>query len=104
MSSVAVIGDLDTITGFRLGGVSTGYVVNTEDEAKKALDELLESEISIIIITQKVADEIREYINKTMGSEIVPMIIEIPDKDGESESDNDQMRALIKRVIGVDIK
>ena len=75
MSSVAVIGDLDTITGFRLGGVSTGYVVNTEDEAKKALDELLESEISIIIITQKVADEIREYINKTMGSEIVPMII-----------------------------
>ena len=104
MSSVAVIGDLDTITGFRLGGVSTGYVVNTEDEAKKALDELLESEISIIIITQKVSDEIREYINKTMGSEIVPMIIEIPDKDGESESDNDQMRALIKRVIGVDIK
>ncbi|OWT33097.1 V-type ATP synthase subunit F [Methanobrevibacter sp. 87.7] len=104
MSSVAVIGDLDTITGFKLGGVSTGYVVNTEDEAKEALDELLESEVSIIIITQKVADEIREYINKTMGSEIVPMIIEIPDKDGESESDNDQMRALIKRVIGVDIK
>lgn len=104
MSSVAVIGDVDTITGFKLGGVTEGYVVNTEDEAKKALDELIENKISIIIITQKIADEIREYINKTIGSEIVPMIIEIPDKNGESETDNDQMRSLIKRVIGVDIK
>lgn len=104
MSSVAVIGDVDTITGFKLGGVTKGYVVNTEDEAKKALDELIENKISIIIITQKIADEIREYINKTIGSEIVPMIIEIPDKNGESETDNDQMRSLIKRVIGVDIK
>ena len=32
------------------------------------------------------------------------MIIEIPDKNGKSETDGDQMRALIKRVIGVDIK
>lgn len=104
MSSVAVIGDIDTVTGFRLGGVREGRVVNNKEEAKKALDDLIETNVSIIIITDKIADEIRVHMNKTIGSEIVPMVIEIPDKDGISESDGDQMRALIKRVIGVDIK
>lgn len=104
MSSVAVIGDLDTVTGFRLGGVKEGRIVNSKEEAEQALDELIESNISIIIITDKIADEIREHIQKTIGSDIVPMIIEIPDKNGKSETEGDQMRALIKRVIGVDIK
>jgi V/A-type H+-transporting ATPase subunit F len=104
MSSVAVIGDIDTVTGFRLGGVREGRVVNNKEEAEKALDDLIETNVSIIIITDKIADEIRVHMNKTIGSEIVPMVIEIPDKDGISESDGDQMRALIKRVIGVDIK
>lgn len=104
MSSVAIIGDLDTVTGFRLGGIKEGRVVNNKEEAKKALDDLIETKVSIIIITEKIANEIRVHINKTIGSEIVPMVIEIPDKDGMSESDGDQMRALIKRVIGVDIK
>lgn len=104
MSSVAIIGDLDTVTCFRLGGIKEGRVVNNKEEAKKALDDLIETKVSIIIITEKIANEIRVHINKTIGSEIVPMVIEIPDKDGMSESDGDQMRALIKRVIGVDIK
>ena len=104
MSSVAVIGDIDTVTGFRLGGVREGRVVNNKEEAEKAPDDLIETNVSIIIITDKIADEIRVHMNKTIGSEIVPMVIEIPDKDGISESDGDQMRALIKRVIGVDIK
>lgn len=104
MSSVAVIGDIDTVTGFRLGGVREGRVVNNKEEAEKALDDLIETSVSIIIITDKIADEIRVHMNKTIGSEIVPMVIEIPDKEGMSESDGDQMRALIKRVIGVDIK
>lgn len=104
MSSVAIIGDLDTVTGFRLGGIKEGRVVNNKEEAEKALDDLIETKVSIIIITEKIANEIRVHINKTIGSEMVPMVIEIPDKDGMSESDGDQMRALIKRVIGVDIK
>ena len=94
MSSVAVIGDIDTVTGFRLGGVREGRVVNNKEEAEKALDDLIETNVSIIIITDKIADEIRVHMNKTIGSEIVPMVIEIPDKDGISESDGDQMRAV----------
>ena len=104
MSSVAIIGDIDTVSGFRLGGVKKAEVVNTSEEAIAAFDKFLEQDdISIIIITQKLANEIREHINRKIGSEVLPMIIEIPDKDGSSEGSSDQINDLIKRVIGVEM-
>lgn len=102
-SSVAVIGDLDTVTGFQLGGVKVSKVVETNEDAENALDELMNEEVSIIIITEKIADDIREYIDKKIGSNVLPMIIEIPDKSGPSGRDNDPMGELIKRVIGVEM-
>ena len=77
MSDVAIIGDIDTVTGFKLGGVKKGIIVNNDEEAKNALDELLNDEISIIIITQKIADNIREHINKRLGSDVLPLMKEI---------------------------
>ena len=104
MSSVAIIGDIDTVSGFRLGGVKRAEVVNTSEEAIAAFDKFLEQdEISIIIITQLMANEIREYINRKIGSDVLPMIIEIPDKDGSSEGSSDQINDLIRRVIGVEM-
>ena len=37
MSSVAVIGDIDTVSGFRLGGVKEAVVVKTADEVHMRL-------------------------------------------------------------------
>ncbi len=103
MSSVAIIGDIDTVSGFRLGGVKKAEVVNTAEEAIAAFDKFLDEEVSIIIITQVLANEIREYVTRKSGSSVLPMIIEIPDKDGSSEGSSDQMNDLIKRVIGVEM-
>ncbi|KZX15888.1 V-type ATP synthase subunit F [Methanobrevibacter cuticularis] len=103
MSSVAVIGDIDTVTGFKIGGVKKGFIVEKDEDAKNALNELIETDISIIIITEKIADNIREHINKKIGSDVLPMIIEIPDKFGSSDRDVDPMGELIKRVIGVEM-
>ena len=76
---------------------------NTAEEAIAAFDKFLNDEISIIIITQVLADEIRDHINRKIGSDVLPMIIEIPEKDGSSEGSSDQMNDLIKRVIGVEM-
>lgn len=103
MSSVGVIGDLDTVSGFRLGGVKKSEIVNNKEEAIEAIDKFLDEDVSIIIITQNLANEIREHINRKIGSDVLPMIIEIPDKDGSSEGSSDQMADLIKRVIGVEM-
>lgn len=109
MSSIAIIGDNDTVTGFRLGGIRECIVIsNTEsekarEEAEKALDTLVENGVSIIVITEVIADSIRGYIDRKIGSDVLPMIIEIPDKSGPSKRDSDPMGELIKRVIGVEM-
>lgn len=103
MSSVAIIGDIDVVSGFRLGGVKRAEVANSAEEAVAAFDKILDEEISIIIITQVLANEIRNHINRKIGSGVLPMIIEIHDKDGSSEGSSDQMADLIKRVIGVEM-
>ncbi|MCF0226626.1 MAG: V-type ATP synthase subunit F [Methanobrevibacter sp.] len=103
MSSVGIIGDFDMVSGFRLGGVKKAEIANDKETAIAALDKFLEDDVSIIIITQVLANEIREHINRKIGSNVLPMIIEIPDKDGSSEGSSDQMADLIKRVIGVEM-
>ena len=103
MSSVAIIGDIDVVSSFRLGGVKRAEVANSAEEAVAAFDKILDEEISIIIITEVLANEIRNHINRKIGSSVLPMIIEIPDKDGSSEGSSDQMADLIKRVIGVEM-
>jgi len=102
-SSVAIIGDIDTVTGFKLGGIKKGYDIETDEDAKKALNESIDNGISVIIITEKIADNIREHIDKRIGSDVLPMVIEIPDKFGSSDRDTDPMNELIKRVIGVEM-
>ena len=103
MSSVAIMGDIDTVSGFRLGGVKEAVVVKTTEEAIAAFDKFLDEEISIIIITQVWVNEMRDYIDRKIGSSVLPMIIEIPDKDGSFEGSSDQINELIKRVIGVEM-
>lgn len=102
-SSIAVIADPDTVTGFKLGGIKEGYPVEDATEAENTLKEVYKKDISIIIITEKIGDSIRETIDKLSGSSALPMIIEVPDKTGPSERATDPMRELIKRVIGVEM-
>ena len=101
--SIAVIADPDTVTGFKLGGVKEGYPVENIKEAEDTLKEVFKKDVSIIIITEKIGDDIRETVDRLASSSALPMIIEIPDKTGPSERATDPMRELIKRVIGVEM-
>ena len=60
-------------------------------------------EVTWDVHTQLMANEIREHINRKSGSDVLPMIIEIPDKDGSAGGSSDQINDLIKRVIGVEM-
>ncbi len=102
-SQVAIMADADTVTGFRLGGIKAGYPVSNMEEADKTLKKLVKQDFSIIIITEKIGDGIRETIDKFTKTSALPMIIEVPDKSGSIRKESDPMRELIKRVIGVEM-
>lgn len=95
-----VIGDENTVTGFRMIGLK-GEVVKSEDETREALEEVFASEdIGIIIITERVAAEVQEEIDEYLFGHDFPLIIQIPDREGPIEG-RVSIRDMVNAAIGV---
>lgn len=101
---IGVVGDFDTITGFRLAGVREAHEVEDPGVAVKTLKKLVREDIGLIIITERLADQIRKETAALIEGRNLPLIIEIPDKHGPIEGKVDPIMALIKKAVGVDIK
>ncbi len=101
-SSISVVADIDTVTGFKLGGIDKVHSVENPEEAKKAINDLINQGTSIIITTEKIGDELREFIDRVTKNKTLPIIVEIPDKTGPIKRKTDPIRELVKRAIGIE--
>ncbi len=101
---IGVVGDFDTVTGFRLAGVKEAYEAEDPGAAVERLKKLMKANLGLIIITERLADEIRDEIDTLTAGRAFPLIVEIQDKGGPIEGKVDPIRALIKKAVGVDIK
>jgi V/A-type H+-transporting ATPase subunit F len=107
---IAIIGDPDTAAGFRLGGVKEVYEYSPEggEDAARALDKLAKENVAIIIVNERVAADarIREKIKEinTKKKGVIPIIIEVPDKEGPMKKEIDEIGLLIKRAVGIAVK
>lgn len=95
---IRVIGDENTVTGFRLSGVSKGYIVKSQAEAESAFQKCENS--GVVVITEKTAELIRPLLSE---ERMFPLVVEIKDRAGPIEKE-DQLRMLMRQAIGVDIK
>lgn len=101
---IGVVGDSTTVTGFRLAGVKDAYEVEA-GRAAGVLKELFKDEnIGLIIISERIAEQIRRDIDRLTEGKVTPLIVEIPDKKGAIEKKIDPIKELIKRAVGVEIK
>lgn len=99
---LAAICDRDTAVGLRLAGVHELFVV--DDSPVKMLDEISEkSDIGVVFITEKIAQEISKYLKDFRLLHDTPIIVEIPDKKGRLEGHVDFVSHLIKKAVGIDI-
>ncbi len=95
-----VIGDADTVLGFSIVGV-LGEVAQTREEAQAAWHNALEKqERGIIIITEEVADLIRDTVDHYLFSESFPLVVEIPAPGNGFKRD---LKSLVNEAIGVSI-
>ena len=101
-SSIAIVGDLETVTGFRLGGIKETHAIKDSEEATEVIKNLRDQGFSIIITTEKIGDEIRDFIDKITKNRTIPIIVEIPDKTGPITRAADPLRELVKRAIGIE--
>ena len=101
---IAIIGDTDTVIGFRLAGILNSEISTNPAATRQALLNFSkDSNISIIIITEHLAEGIRETVEE-LSEQPYPVIVEIPDKSGRLEGKESPVRRLVKRAIGVELE
>lgn len=104
MSSVVVIGDEDTVTGFRLAGIQETLVHRDVPQTEHFIRETLQRDVGVVIITDRVAAQVGGLLDRLRmeKSRVKPIFVEIPDKRGPLEAE-DRLQHLIRRVVGTDI-
>ncbi len=100
---IAVLCDKDTATGFMLAGVKKIYV--PDDNLVKIWNEIKDEEdIAILLITEKIAEDLDKYLKDFRTRNSVPIIVEIPDKTGHKKDHVDYVSHLIKKAVGIEIE
>ncbi|MCQ2547684.1 MAG: V-type ATP synthase subunit F [Clostridia bacterium] len=101
MYKIGVIGDRDSVLGFKALGLEV-FPVHNEEEAKHTLRELADNEYAIIYIVEDLAVALEKEIDKYKDSRL-PAIIPIPGKDGASGRGMDSVKKSVERAVGADI-
>ncbi|MEG1773610.1 MAG: V-type ATP synthase subunit F [Oscillospiraceae bacterium] len=101
MYKAAVIGDRQSVLGFRALGLT---VFTTEDahEAAQALHRLAKDGCAVIYITEQLAAQIPQDIARYIEDPKVA-VIPIPSKDGSLGIGDREVHKAVERAVGADI-
>lgn len=93
-----VIADEHTINAFSLAGIR-GEVAHTPGKVQELLVQSGEDpEVGLVLITERLADQVREAVDGARRDRLRPLILEIPDLAGpmaQKESLLDRLRSLM---------
>ena len=95
---IVAFGDNETLTALRLAGLTETY--GTTDKFHECTTD---TEVALILITEKLAAELSSHINEIRQQKLFPIIVEIPDKGGPQEKE-DKIVRIIKRAVGVELE
>jgi len=101
MYKVAVVGDKDSILGFKALGVAT-YPVTGSEEAKKALQEIAKENFAVVCITEAVAAQIQPQV-EALQNKMLPAVVLIPNNKGTLGLGMAQIKRNAEKAIGADI-
>lgn len=101
MYKIAVIGDYDSVYGFAALGLDT-YPVRDLEEARRTLMKLASEQFGIIYVTEAVAAEIGNEIEKYREA-LTPVIIQIPGIRGNTGAGIAEVKRSVEQAVGSDI-
>jgi V/A-type H+-transporting ATPase subunit F len=101
MNKIGVIGDRDSVIGFRALSMT---VLETADpsEAARYLHDLVRENFAVIFITEVLAEGNREYL-QALRSQKLPAVIPIPSLTGTTGLGMRQVRESVRRAVGMDL-
>lgn len=101
MYKIALVGNRETIIGFKLLGVSL-FPTTKKDEAVEILDKLAKEEYAVIFVTEDIACQIIEEIEILQKTSFTSITI-IPNKLEKKYLGLKILRRNIEKAIGTDI-
>ena len=101
MYKIAVMGDVDSVLGFKALGLDV-YPVAGPEEGHETLHRLARENYAIIYMTEQLASQISGDIARYQDS-VTPAIIMIPGKSGSLGLGTDALQSSVERAVGADI-
>ena len=101
MYKIAVLGDRDSVMGFKALGLDT-FFVEEADEARHTLHRIAKEDYAIIYITEQLAELLPADIAR-YKTEVTPAVILIPGKTGSLGLGAQALQTAIERAVGADI-
>lgn len=98
---IAVIGDWESVMGFRALGLDT-YPVTSVEEAREKIKELAKTDCAVIYLTESLAQEMDDVLAR-YKDELRPAIILIPGREGSMGIGKENIQRAIERAVGADI-
>ena len=99
--SIAVVGDWDSVMGFRALGLET-HPVRTSEQAREEIKRLAKEDCAVIYLTETLAKEMPDVLER-YKDELRPAIILIPGREGALGIGRDNIQRAIERAVGADI-
>ena len=101
MYKIAVLGDRDSVMGFKALGLDTFFVEEAE-EARHTLHRVAKEEYAIVYVTEQLAQLIPADIAR-YKTETTPAVILIPGKTGSLGLGAQALQTAIERAVGADL-
>ena len=99
MKKIYIIGDMHTVSAFRLCGVSG--VVSDQDNAPARLEEVIrKGDAGVVVMTNELAEDIQERIAEINLGSLSPVVIEIPGID-DTEGFRRSVVGYIAEALGI---
>ena len=101
MYKIAVLGDMDSVLGFKALGLEA-CPVNSAEEGREALHRMAKENYAIIYVTEQLAAQIPGEIARYKDA-LTPVVILIPGKEGSLGIGMDNVKTAVERAVGADI-
>ena len=101
MYKIAVLGDKDSVMGFKALGLEV-CPVETPEEGREALHRMAKENYAILYVTEQLAAQLQSEISRYKDA-LTPAIILIPGKEGSLGIGMANVKTAVERAVGADI-
>lgn len=101
MYRIAVMGDKDSVLGFKALGLEV-YPVDDVQQARVRLHTLAKENCAILYLTEQLAQQLQPEIARYKDA-LTPAIILIPGKEGSLGIGMANVKTAVERAVGADI-